>query len=88
MRETTFFPRQAKKIYGWQYTKTMKPIKVKDRAYQGSVDVVSFKDKYSFWKFRLVSCCIFNPYKDSFTAVNSEINTIYEENAGAFASDE
>ena len=38
MREIIFYPRQAKKIYGWQYRKTMKPVKVKDRAYQGSWD--------------------------------------------------
>jgi hypothetical protein len=38
MRETIFYPRQAKKIYGWQYSKTMKPVKVKDRLFQGGWD--------------------------------------------------
>ena len=38
MRETIFYPKQAKKIYGWQYSKTMKPVKIIDQAYQGSWD--------------------------------------------------
>lgn len=38
MRDTTFYPKQAKKIYGWQYSKTMKPVKIKDRVFQGQWD--------------------------------------------------
>lgn len=38
MRETVFYPKQSKKIYGWQYSKTMKPVKITDRLYQGSWD--------------------------------------------------
>jgi len=38
MRERQFYPIQAKKIYGWQYSKTMKPVKIIDRLFPGSWD--------------------------------------------------
>jgi len=46
MKEVEFYPKQAKKIYGWQNTKTMKPVKIKDRAFQGSWDKCrGFRDR-------------------------------------------
>ena len=46
MREIEFYIRQAKKIFRYKDTKTMKPVKIKDRAYQGSWDKCrGFKDK-------------------------------------------
>lgn len=38
MRQIDFFPKQAKKIYGWKNSKTMKPVKIKDRAFLGTWD--------------------------------------------------
>ena len=38
MRDTEFYIRQAKKIFRYKDTKIMKPVTIKDRAYQGSWD--------------------------------------------------